>query len=133
MCILILDTGCARPPGMARAAVTVAGRRQAIETSDCHNRAADMIGYSWIVQGYRYERACLLHLFRPPLFAKRLGDDPVLAPPGADAQVWVLCLNSRALTILREMREPGVHAVALADFESGDSGLAKAKSDAAAP
>jgi len=46
-----------------------------------------------------------------------------------DAQVWVLCLSVDAQTILREMREPGIHIIALRDFEAGDAGLAKAKAD----
>jgi hypothetical protein len=46
-----------------------------------------------------------------------------------DAQVWVLCLSPQALAILRELGEPGVNAIAMEDFESGDTGLACAKDD----
>ncbi len=46
-----------------------------------------------------------------------------------DAQVWVLCLNSQALGILQEMDEPGVHVIALPEFEMGDAALTKAKAD----
>ena len=46
-----------------------------------------------------------------------------------DAQVWVLCLSPQAHDILRSMGEPGVHAIALPDFERGDVSLAQAKAD----
>ena len=46
-----------------------------------------------------------------------------------DAQIWVLCLDQRAYDMLLELAEPGVHPIALADFEAGDTELAKAKSD----
>jgi hypothetical protein len=46
-----------------------------------------------------------------------------------EAQVWVLCLSDQAKIILDDLVEPGVTAVALADFEAGDAELAKAKAD----
>lgn len=46
-----------------------------------------------------------------------------------DAQVWVLCLNERAKQILDDLAEPGIVAVALAEFEAGDEALAAAKVD----
>jgi hypothetical protein len=46
-----------------------------------------------------------------------------------DAQVWVLCLDSQAKTILEGLGEPGIRTIALADFEAGDQGLAAARGD----
>jgi hypothetical protein len=46
-----------------------------------------------------------------------------------EAQIWVLCLSPQAYDMLQSMDEPGVNAIALPDFELGDSGLAQAKSD----
>lgn len=46
-----------------------------------------------------------------------------------DAQVWVLCLSERAGEILNDLAEPGVTAIALADFEAGDAALLAAKND----
>jgi hypothetical protein len=46
-----------------------------------------------------------------------------------DAQIWVLCLDQRAHDMMREISEPGVHAIALSDFEAGDVELARAKAD----
>jgi len=46
-----------------------------------------------------------------------------------DAQIWVLCLDDRAYEMMVSLAEPGVRAIALADFEAGDAALAKAKAD----
>jgi hypothetical protein len=46
-----------------------------------------------------------------------------------DAQIWVLCLDSAALDMFRQIREPGVHSLALAEFEASDPELVMAKAD----
>ena len=46
-----------------------------------------------------------------------------------EAQIWVLCLDDCALEIFRQIREPGVRALALAEFEAGDPELVMAKAD----
>lgn len=46
-----------------------------------------------------------------------------------DAQVWVLCLDDATLDMFHQIAEPGVHAIALAEFEAGDPELMKAKAD----
>jgi len=46
-----------------------------------------------------------------------------------DAQIWVLCLDDAALDIFRQIREPGVHPLALAEFEADDPELVMAKTD----
>jgi len=46
-----------------------------------------------------------------------------------DAQTWVLCLDSDALGILRQIREPGVHPFPLHELEAEDPELARCKTD----
>jgi hypothetical protein len=46
-----------------------------------------------------------------------------------DAEVFVLCLNEIAATLLQELREPGVAIVCLSELEAADSELAAARSD----
>jgi len=46
-----------------------------------------------------------------------------------EAEIWVLCLSPEARDILRSLREPGVHPIALSEFESDDADLAQAKAD----
>lgn len=46
-----------------------------------------------------------------------------------DAEVFVLCLNDVAVTLLKELQEPGVAIVRLAELEAADSELADARSD----
>jgi hypothetical protein len=46
-----------------------------------------------------------------------------------DAQIWVLCLDSAALDMFRQIREPGVYPLALSEFEAGDPELVMAKAD----
>jgi len=44
-----------------------------------------------------------------------------------DCELWVLCLDEVALAILSRLALPGLHPIALADFEAGDEALLRAK------
>ena len=42
-------------------------------------------------------------------------------------QLWVLCLDELAFDVLTRLALPGLHPIALADFEAGDTALLQAK------
>lgn len=45
----------------------------------------------------------------------------------ANAAVWVLCLDAKCFSLMKDIAEPYVHLISMADFESGDAALQIAK------